>query len=171
MSSSTDLIPLKNSLKSLSDLALLKQMVVSKIQSLPNYETLKNDVELVLFACNVLENAHKDLKGTKLNKRQLIVLVFAEIFNLDDQEKLTVSNTVQFLFDHSKIKQVKIVLVVGNVIINWFLKKFACFVYDTIKTELPLINILIIKKEIIIVSILNKVGVSKLVIPLILLFL
>lgn len=125
MSSSTDLIPLKNSLKSLSDLALLKQMVVSKIQSLPNYETLKNDVELVLFACNILENAHKDLKATKLNKRQLIVSVFAEIFNLDDQEKLTVSNTVQFLFDHSKIKQVKKVLVVGNVIKNWFLKKFA----------------------------------------------
>ena len=69
------------------------------------------------------------------------------------------------------IKQVKNVLVVGNVIKNWFLKKIARLVYDTIKTELPLINILIIKKEIIIVSILNKVGVSKLVIPLILLFL
>ena len=121
---STDLIPLKNSLKNLNDAETLKQKVVSKIQNLPNYQSLKNDVELILFACNVLENAHKDLKASKVNKRQLIVSIFAELFNLDDQEKLTVSNTVQFLFDHNKIKQIKQVLVVGNVVKNWFIKKF-----------------------------------------------
>lgn len=121
---STDLIPLKNSLKNLNDAETLKQKVVSKIQNLPNYQSLKNDVELILFACNVLENAHKDAKASKVNKRQLIVSIFGELFNLDDQEKLTVSNTVQFLFDHNKIKQVKQVLVVGNVLKNWFIKKF-----------------------------------------------
>ena len=121
---STDLIPLKNSLKNLNDAETLKQKVVSKIQNLPNYQSLKNDVELILFACNILENAHKDAKASKVNKSQLIVSIFAELFNLDDQEKLTVSNTVQFLFDHSKIKQVKQVLVVGNVVKNWFIKKF-----------------------------------------------
>ena len=121
---SPDLIPLKNSLKNLNDLAILKQMVVCKIQSLPNYQTLKNDVELVLYACNTLENAHVDLKAAKINKRQLIVSVFGELFNLNDEEKLTVSNTIQFLFDHSKIKQVKQLYVVGNVIKNWIIKKF-----------------------------------------------
>ena len=121
---SPDLIPLKNSLKNLNDLAILKQMVVCKIQSLPNYQTLKNDVELVLYACNTLENAHVDLKAAKINKRQLIVSVFGELFNLNDEEKLTVSNTIQFLFDHGKIKQVKQVLVVANTIKNWIIKKF-----------------------------------------------
>ena len=121
---STNLIPLKNSLKNINDLATLKQMVVCKIQSLPNYQTLKNDVELVLYACNTLENAHVDLKAAKINKRQLIVSVFGELFNLNDEEKLTVSNTVQFLFDHSKIKQVKQLYIVGNVIKNWIIKKF-----------------------------------------------
>jgi hypothetical protein len=42
---------------------------------------------------------------------------------------------------------------------------------NVIKTKIPLINALIIKKEIIIVSMLNKIGISKFVIPLILLFL
>ena len=121
---STNLIPLKNSLKNINDLATLKQMVVCKIQSLPNYQTLKNDVELVLYACNTLENAHVDLKAAKINKRQLIVSVFGELFNLNDEEKLTVSNTIQFLFDHGKIKQVKQVLVVANTIKNWIIKKF-----------------------------------------------
>ena len=49
---STSLIPLKNSLKNINDLATLKQMVVCIIQSLPNYQTLKNDVELILYAFN-----------------------------------------------------------------------------------------------------------------------
>jgi len=42
---------------------------------------------------------------------------------------------------------------------------------NVIKTKMPLINALTIKKEIIIVSMLNKIGISKLMIPLILLFL
>ena len=121
---STNLIPLKNSLKNINDLATLKQMVVCKIQSLPNYQTLKGDVELILYACNTLENCHVDLKAAKINKRQLVVAVFSELFNLNDEEKLTLSNTVQFLFDHGKIKQIKQLYVVGNVIKNWIIKKF-----------------------------------------------
>ena len=121
---SPDLIPLKNSLKNLNDLAILKQMVVCKIQSLPNYQTLKGDVELILYACNTLENCHVDLKAAKINKRQLVVAVFSELFNLNDEEKLTLSNTVQFLFGHGKIKQIKQLYVVGNVIKNWIIKKF-----------------------------------------------
>ena len=85
---STNLIPLKNSLKNINDLATLKQMVVCKIQSLPNYQTLKGDVELILYACNTLENCHVDLKAAKINKRQLVVAVFSELFNLYDEEKL-----------------------------------------------------------------------------------
>jgi len=121
---STNLIPLLKNLKNIDDLATLKQMVVCKIQSLPNYQTLKNDVELILYACTTLENCHVDLKASKINKRQLIVSIFGELFNLNDEEKLTVSNTVQFLFDHSKIKQVKQLYIVGNVIKNWIIKKF-----------------------------------------------
>ena len=99
-------------------------MVVCKIQSLPNYQTLKGDVELILYACNTLENCHVDLKAAKINKRQLVVAVFSELFNLNDEEKLTLSNTVQFLFDHGKIKQIKQLYVVGNEIKNWIIKKF-----------------------------------------------
>ena len=122
---SSNLIPLKNNLKNISDVATLRQMVVCKIQSLPNYQALKGDVELILYACNTLENCQKDIGAKKLDKRQLVVSVFAELFNLSDEEKLTLNNTVQFLFDHGKIKQIKKVVVVGNAIVNWFLKKFA----------------------------------------------
>ena len=76
----------------------------------------------------------------------LIVNAFTELFSLTDDEKLTLNNTIQFLFDHNKIKQIKKVIVVGNKIKNWFIKKFAWYVFDNvIKTKIPLINALIIK--------------------------
>ena len=52
------------------------------------------------------------------------------------------------------------------------MKKFAWYIFDNhIKTKIPLINILTIKKDLIIISVLNKIGVCKIMIPLILLFL
>ena len=125
MSSSTDLIPLKNSLKNLSDLATLKQMVCCKIQSIPNFQSLNSDVELILYACNTLENYQTDISANKIDKKTLIVNAFTELFNLTDDEKITLNNTIQFLFDHNKIKQIKKVIVLGNKIKNWFIKKFA----------------------------------------------
>ena len=123
--SSTDLIPLKNNLKNISDLATLKQMVCCKIQSIPNFQALKGDVELILYACNTLENYHGDVGAKKIDKKELVVNAFTELFSLSDDDKLILSNTIQFLFDHKKIKQVKKVVVVGNAIFNWFIKKFA----------------------------------------------
>ena len=125
MSSSTDLIPLKNSLKNLSDLATLKQMVCCKIQSIPNFQTLKGDVELILYACNTLENYHVDISANKIDKKLLIVNAFTELFNLTEDEKVILTNTIQFLFDHCKIKQVEKIVVIGNKLKNWFMKKFA----------------------------------------------
>ena len=69
MSSSTDLISLKNNLKHLSDVATLKQMVCCKIQSIPNFQSLKGDVELILYACNTLENYQIDIGANKFDKK------------------------------------------------------------------------------------------------------
>ena len=116
---------------------------------------------------NTLENCHVDLKAAKINKRQLVVAVLSELFNLNDEEKLTLSNTVQFLFDHGKIKQIKQLYVVGNFIKNWIIKKFGWQLFK----QLPPIQALIIQKELVITNLLLKIGFSKLMIPIILLFL
>ena len=125
MSSSTDLIPLKNNLKNISDVATLKQMVCCKIQSIPNFQTLKGDIKLILYACNTLENYHKDISAKKLDKKLLIVNAFTELFNLTEDEKIILTNTIQFLFDHCKIKQVQKIVIFGNKVKNWVIKKFA----------------------------------------------
>jgi len=122
---STELIPLKNNLKNMSDIATLKQMVCSKIQLIPNFQSLKEDVELILYACNTLENYHVDISANKIDKKSLVVVAFAELFALTEDEKIILSNTIQFLFDHARIKQVKKIVVLGNRITSWFYKKLA----------------------------------------------
>ena len=122
---STDLVHVKNNLKNLSDAAQLKQMVCCKIQSIPNFKTLKNDTELILYCCNILENYHVDVNAKKIDKKELVVNAFVELFSLNDDEKLTLNNTIQFLFDHKKIKQIKKVVVIGNKIASWFMKKLS----------------------------------------------
>ena len=122
---STDLVPVKNNLKNLSDAAQLKQMVCCKIQSIPNFQSLKGDVELILYACNILENYHVDVNAKKIDKKELVVNAFVELFSLNDDERQTLNNTIQFLFDHKKIKQIKKVVVLGNKFLSWFMKKLS----------------------------------------------
>ena len=116
---STDLVPVKNNLKNLSDAAQLKQMVCCKIQSIPNFQSLKGD------AYNILENYHVDVNAKKIDKKELVVNAFVELFSLNDDEKLTLNNTIQFLFDHKKIKQIKKVVVIGNKFLSWVMKKLS----------------------------------------------
>ena len=86
--------------------------------------------------------------------------------------KKILTNTIQFLFDHCKIKQVQKIVIFGTKVKNWIIKKFAWYIFDTvIKTKVALIKLWIIKKELIIISMLQKIGVCKIMIPLILLFL
>ena len=43
-------------------------MICCKIQSIPNFQSLKGDVELTLYACNTLESNHIDKRANKLDK-------------------------------------------------------------------------------------------------------
>ena len=100
-------------------------MVCCKIQSIPNFQSLKGDVELILYACNILENYHVDVNAKKIDKKELVVNAFVELFSLNDDEKLTLNNTIQFLFDHKNIKQIKKVVVIGNKFLSWVMKKLS----------------------------------------------
>ena len=48
---------------------------------------LKGDVELILYACNILENYHVDISANKIDKKVLIVTAFTELFSLTEDEK------------------------------------------------------------------------------------
>ena len=123
--SSSDLVPLTNIVKNHLDSTTLKQLLVSNIQNIVGFQSLKSDVELSLYICNCLENAVVDLNVGKIDKKALIISVFTELFSLSPDDQLILGNQVQFLFDHKKIKQIKKIKVINSAVLKWGLKKFA----------------------------------------------
>ena len=90
---------------------------------------------------------------------------------MSPDEQLILGNQIQFLFDHKKIKQIQKIKVITSAVYNRGVKKFACpFIKRGIIAH-TLLKLLVIKKEIILTKILCKVGFTKLIIPVILMFL
>lgn len=75
------------------------------IQSIDNYETLRKNPELILLACDLVEyNIPKNTSS--FDKKELVVSILDKVFTLTDDEKNDVRTTIQFLYDHNRIKGV-----------------------------------------------------------------
>ena len=83
----------------------LLTLICSKVKEIENYSALKNDGELLKFVCNCIENGlHKnnELK-VKTDKKQLCIDIFTKLFNLTENEKVLLSDSIQFIFDNDLI--------------------------------------------------------------------
>jgi len=80
--------------------------VVKDLQKIPNYQSLKNDIEILLHICNIVENLISKNKG-KIDKKQLVVDIFNQVFFLNETEKLALEKQIQFLFDNKLITKIK----------------------------------------------------------------
>ena len=94
-----------------------KQLIATlenRIRSLPNFQELKLNPELVLYACNLIENIVK--RKYKIDKKNLCVNVLTSIFAFTDADKKSCGEIVEFLHSTGQIKKatfwkkVKIVL-------------------------------------------------------------
>ena len=84
----------------------IMDFILKDIQKIPNFQTLKNDVEILLHLCNLIENLISKNKQ-KIDKKQLIIDIMAQVFYLNsDAEKDTISKQIQFLYDNKLITKV-----------------------------------------------------------------
>ncbi len=122
--STLDYVKFKNRLLSIHTQAELKNLVTSKIQEIPNFADLKFDVELTLFVCNLIENAVKEKKIPKLDKKQFVLDVIKSLFELSDEEIQQIDSQIEFLHANKKIKSIKFVKLMSIKLYNWVEKKF-----------------------------------------------
>jgi hypothetical protein len=83
-----------------------KQLVATleaKIRSLPDFLSLRLNPEIVLFACNLVENVVK--KKYKVNKKDLCITVLSSIFNFTEADKKSAGEIIEFLHSTSAIKR------------------------------------------------------------------
>ena len=117
-----DKVAFKNSLdvfvkenKLISDLAV-------KIKALPEFNSLKLNVELTLYVARVIEN--EIIKKTPEERKALIIKVIQQIHPLNVDELKILEGQINFLSDHKKIKKQSSFKTVSNFVCAWVVKKF-----------------------------------------------
>ena len=85
----------------------LIDILQEKVKSLPGYEELRLNPELVLLCCNLIENGCQ--KKDQVDKKVLCINVLDNIFKYSNPEKKQVDDTIEFLFSTKKIKRIHLV--------------------------------------------------------------
>ena len=93
-----------------------------KIRELPEYSSLKLDVELTLYVAKVIEN--EVINKTPEERKALIMKVINQIHPLNPAETKILESQINFLSDHKKIKKQSSFKSIANCIGSWVIKKF-----------------------------------------------
>ena len=84
----------------------LLKLITDKIRLIPNYELLRNETELILLVCNIIENLIKQGNKNKVDKKKLVIDVFSTVFGLSLTEIEALKITIDFLFNNKLIKRI-----------------------------------------------------------------
>lgn len=116
-----DLISLKNSLVKDQRVADLNIVVKDKIASLPPNVSYKNNSELILYVCKLVENVICKKDG--LNKKDLVINILRPFLGLTDPEAKLTGEIIEFLHSNGMIQKIKKVKKLKSSIVSWFKKK------------------------------------------------
>ena len=107
----------QNQLKRDLYLSQLKNHIILKVNEINNDEVknFKGNHELLKFVCSCVENGlvEKYEKKKKTDKKKVVIEIFDTIFNLDDDQKLQLASTIDFLISNKLVEKVNIAKRVG----------------------------------------------------------
>ena len=83
----------------------LIEKIAEKIKQIPNYESIRLEIELVLTVANIVENYITKGNKRKIDKRQLVIDALSKVFNYTEPEKSLVGSLIDFLHNNNKIKR------------------------------------------------------------------
>ena len=116
-----DLISLKNSLVKDQRVADLNIVVKDKIASLPPNVSYKNNTELILYVCKLVENVICKKDG--INKKDLVINILKPLLSLNDAEAKLTGEIIEFLHSNGLIQRIKQAKKLKSSIVSWFKKK------------------------------------------------
>lgn len=115
----------KKKLKHLDKVGEISKVIIEKIQSIPRFnEELRNDLELILHICTIVENEFTQNKGKTIDKKQIVIDIVTKIFMLKPDEVTQLERHIEFLHSNGQIRKIpyyeKIALQLGA----WCLRRF-----------------------------------------------
>jgi len=93
----------KHNLKKHNIIFGLIDKIAENIKKIPNYESIRVEIELVLTVSNIVENYVSKGNKKKIDKKQLVIDALNKVFSYNEEEKRLVGSLVDFLCNNGKI--------------------------------------------------------------------
>ena len=79
----------------------VNHILVKPKDKINQIEKLKLDPEFILHVCNLIENSNVH----NINKKELALKVLSQVFGFNDNDKIEISQQIDFLYNCGKIKK------------------------------------------------------------------
>lgn len=100
----------------------LIDILEQKVKSLPSYQELRINPELILLCCNLIENGCE--RKDQVDKKLLCINVLDSIFSYNNDEKKVIDDTIEFLWATKRIKKIPLVKKIIYYIIEIIKRRF-----------------------------------------------
>ena len=115
-------IPVLKTLKTDLKKTSIETFIFNEITKLPNYQTYKNDIAILIYACNLVENLiSKRKKGE--TKEEIIINVFVKLFSLNADEINSLKKNIKSLVESKDIKKLSSIYSYSKQFGRYLLKK------------------------------------------------
>jgi len=97
--------------------------IIKRVQDISDYRNFKDDLEVLLFVCQLVEHLVVNKKDKeKLDKKEIVLDVYEKCFGNSINKDL-IGKNVQFLFDNKRIKKMSLIKIICGNISDWFERK------------------------------------------------
>jgi hypothetical protein len=81
----------------------VKSKIVSRLTELKLIDTkYKVNPDIILLVCNLIENL---VKNKKINKKQLLLDIFVQLYNIQPADRAIIETNIEFLHSNKSIKK------------------------------------------------------------------
>jgi hypothetical protein len=84
----------------------IRDFIVADISKIPNFETLKTDLELIKHICNMIENLEKTDLDPKIDKKAIALDVIKSLFpDLTTDQTMFIDSFIDFVVSNSMVSK------------------------------------------------------------------
>ena len=116
-----DIVNYKNSLATHVKQKTTIQDIIQKVLTIPEVTNLKNDVELIRYVANVIENVFSNEPIE--TKKAYVIQVLTAVHPMNDEELVLLGSTIEFLNKIGKVKARSFLKYISKTAYNWIVKK------------------------------------------------
>ena len=112
---------MKNTLKTHYSVSALIDLIVKQVKEIPDYLKLKQDIELILMICTMIETICTDSE-VSIDKLEAIRGVYSQVFVMTTDDHLLLVNIVNFLHQNKAFVYKQGAFSAARKVLSWIAK-------------------------------------------------